>query len=250
MATAAGMGISEVSGMIVATGGSVYFGVGALKSFQSLISITQAVVSGLVSFGIETNENREGVRESDRVSKTLQERAWKAVEQEGVDALKATAFTASGFALLVLGEYLKGESMQQIFIDTLGYTFQTEQLAQAFATAILMTAGDTIMGLAILNTYKAATGMLTTGFSGGHALAVKSAEEKESNTTGAAKPKVGDKMLERSFRFIKNDILDIPKSMAAVAFGALILAIGAKFGGVSFSSSATHFIRAKILPTN
>jgi len=250
MSTVASMGVSQFLGSMVSTGGAAYFGVGALKSFHSLISLTQATISGLVSLGIEANEDREGVNDEEKVSKTLQERAWKIIEQDGKDILKATAFTAGGFALLVLGEYLKGQSMQQIFINSLGYAFQTEQLAQAFFTAILMTAGDTIMGMAALNTFKATIGLLTTGFSGGHALAIKAAEDKEGHAPGVGGKKVGNKMLDRSVRFIKNDMLDIPKSMLAGAFGAAVLAIGARWGGLSFSSSAANFIRAKILPSH
>lgn len=239
------MSASQFLGSIVATGGAAYFGVGALKSFHSLISLTQATISGLVSLGIEANEDREGVKESDKVSKTLQERAWKTIEQDAKDVLKATAFSASGFALLVMSEYLKGQSVQQTFIDTLAYSPQKDQLTKAFFTAILMTAGDSIMGMAALNTFKSTIGLLTIGFSGGHALAIRAAEDKEGSTVLGVK-KVGDKMLDRSVRFIKNDVLEILKSMAIGAFGAALLGSGAHFGGQSFSTSALTFIRARM----
>lgn len=242
---------------LLGSGANILIGAGSLAAFKAFIEVSLGGFSGITSLGISSNEDREGVAAKDKVGEKLQNRALTIIKNESITFVKAAAVTAGGVALLYLGDKLGGEPLQHSFVQSLEFTPQKDRLIQLFGTTIAMSAGDSMMGLGIVNTIKAGSSLIMSLFGGAQAQAVRANEAKEGGV-GAAVPAagaddagikgnpkglIGDTMWARAQRFMMKDLLELPKSVAVAALGAGLVYTGARFGGVSFQSSALEAIK-------
>lgn len=235
--------LAQICGVLLATGGDFIFGMGALRGFHSLINTVQSAVSVLMSFNVSANEVRENISEEQKLGPTLRERAYNMMLKETKALALAASYGSVGLALIGIGLKFGGQSLQQTFVDRVGGTIQKDLLTLAFTTCIISTAGNTIMGIGAYNTMRAGLSTILTSFSVGYALAIKSNEEKEE--VGTTK-KIGKTLYDRSIRFIKNELIEIPTSLLITVVGIGILFIGAKAGGQSFQSSVLELLKKKV----
>jgi hypothetical protein len=236
--------LQQIAGVLLATGGDFVFGMGALRGFHSLINVVQSTVSVLMSLNVTANEVRENISAENQVGPTLRERGFKLILKESTEVGLAAGYGAVGLLAMWIGLKLGGQSLQQTFVDYAGGTIQKDLLTLAFTTCIISTAGNTIMGIGTYNTMRAGLSTILTGFSVGYAMAIKSNEEKE--VTGTDK-KIGKTLYERSIRFIKNDLIEIPTSILITVVGVGILFIGSRAGGQSFQSSALEMLKKSLI---
>jgi len=106
--------MANMTSTVLYSGGVILTNLGLLKTINSISSIVLGAISAVQGMGISSNEDKEGIREDDKIGRRVTERGWNVVKRDALDIPKAVAVAAIGFTALVAGLALGGNSFDSI----------------------------------------------------------------------------------------------------------------------------------------
>ncbi len=108
----------QLFGILICTVGDSIIGMALVKSIQSAGSVFLAGMSLAQAEGIKSNEARENVSASDRVSSRLGDRAVRNISADIGDVVKSLAVLGIGIGTLYVGSRMGGQSLQSAALHT------------------------------------------------------------------------------------------------------------------------------------